>query len=134
MKQNNEDSAFTFDPIGYVTTAAHSVPRFYSISDIEGELVIRREVMDGLSDITPGELILVIFLFHNSPPFTSNHLRVTPPHRKERRGVFSTRSPVRPNPIGLSQVEVLRVEENVIYVKGLDMLDGTPILDIKPVP
>ncbi|MFP4268896.1 MAG: tRNA (N6-threonylcarbamoyladenosine(37)-N6)-methyltransferase TrmO [Spirochaetaceae bacterium] len=133
MKRNKEDYPGEFTPIGYVATEAESVPRFYSISDITGRLVIRREVMDGLSDIAAGEPILVIFLFHNSPPFTEDHLRVTPPHREQERGVFSTRSPVRPNPIGLSELEVLDVEENIIYVKGLDMIDGTPILDIKPV-
>jgi tRNA-Thr(GGU) m(6)t(6)A37 methyltransferase TsaA len=60
-------------------------------------------------------------------------MRVIPPSREAERGVFSTRSPVRPNPIGVSQLEVVEVEGSRIHVKGLDMIDGTPILDIKPV-
>ena len=55
-----------------------------------------------------------------------------PPHRSEKLGVFSICSPFRPNPLGLSVVEVLEVKDNVILAKGLDMLDGTPILDLKP--
>ena len=55
-----------------------------------------------------------------------------PRHRKKKMGVFSICSPIRPNPIGMSVLEVLRIDDNIIQVKGLDMLDGTPILDIKP--
>ena len=55
-----------------------------------------------------------------------------PPHRTESRGVFSLCSPIRPNPIGMSVLEVLGVERNRIHVKRVDLLDGTPILDIKP--
>jgi tRNA (Thr-GGU) A37 N-methylase len=59
-------------------------------------------------------------------------MRIKPPIREEKVGVFSTHSPFRPNPIGLSTLEVLEVDRNVIRVKGLDMQDKTPILDIKP--
>jgi tRNA (Thr-GGU) A37 N-methylase len=59
-------------------------------------------------------------------------MRIKPPIRDEKLGVFSTHSPFRPNPIGLSILEVTGVDGNVIKVKGLDMLDKTPILDIKP--
>jgi tRNA (Thr-GGU) A37 N-methylase len=59
-------------------------------------------------------------------------MRIKPPMREEKLGVFSTHSPLRPNPIGLSILEVTGVESNVIRVKGIDMLNKTPILDIKP--
>jgi len=61
-------------------------------------------------------------------------MRIRPPVHKHKKelGVFSTHSPIRPNPIGLSILDVLRVDGNVIYVKGLDILNGTPVLDIKP--
>jgi tRNA (Thr-GGU) A37 N-methylase len=59
-------------------------------------------------------------------------MRITPPIYDQEVGVFNTHSPFRPNPIGLSLLEVLRIEGSIIHVKGIDMLDGTPILDIKP--
>jgi tRNA-Thr(GGU) m(6)t(6)A37 methyltransferase TsaA len=120
-------------PIGYVSTDADNIPRSWEISDVEGDLVFDESYKDGLSDIIPGQHIYVIFQFHQSPKFTSRFLRINPPrHNREEMGVFSTHSPVRPNPIGLSILEVLRVDGNIIHVKGLDMRNGTPILDIKP--
>lgn len=123
---------YVFRPIGYVKTEAKEIPRHWSISEVIGELVIHPEYKEGLRDIRPGEKIVVLFCFHKSPPFTKDKLIQKPPHRSEKKGVFSTCSPIRPNPIGLSVLEVLEVKENVIKVKGLDMFDGTPILDIKP--
>ncbi len=122
---------FEFSPIGYVHTEEKTIPRFYSISDVEGSLEIDARFLDGLQEIKPGDRIIVVFIFHRSPPFGNEHLRVTPPSRSSPRGVFSTRSPVRPNPIGIS--ELLGIQESSIQVKGLDMIDGSPILDIKPV-
>ena len=122
-------------PIGYVSTDADKVPRSWEIADVEGALVFDESYVEGLSDIKPGHHIYVIFQFHQSPEFSSQFLRINPPrHNRKEMGVFSTHSPVRPNPIGLSILEVLRVEGNIIYVRGLDMLNGTPILDIKPKP
>ena len=122
-------------PIGYVSTDADKIPRSWEISDVEGALVFDESYVEGLSDIKAGQHIYVIFQFHQSPKFSSQFLRINPPrHNRKEMGVFSTHSPVRPNPIGLSILEVLRVEGNTIYVKGLDMLNGTPILDIKPEP
>ena len=121
--------------IGYVSTDAAKIPRSWEISDVEGALVFDESYVEGLSDIKPGQHIYVIFQFHQSPEFSSQFLRINPPrHNRKEMGVFSTHSPVRPNPIGLSILEVLRVEGNIIYVRGLDMLNGTPILDIKPKP
>jgi tRNA (adenine37-N6)-methyltransferase len=124
---------YEFSPIGYVRTEAKTVPRFYRISDVRGTLQIDDRFREGLREIQAGDRIIVVFLFHQSPPFEDAYLRVTPPRRNEPRGVFSTRSPVRPNPIGISELEVLGVEEGSLQVKGLDMVDGSPILDIKPV-
>jgi len=122
-----------FKPIGYLSTGAEKIPRSWDISDVEGDLIIDRCYTDGLREIKPGQKIYVIFQFHKSPKFNSKYLRINPPrHNRKEMGVFSTHSPVRPNPIGLSILEVLGVEDNVIHVKGLDMLNGTPILDIKP--
>ncbi|AEH45964.1 Uncharacterized protein family UPF0066 [Thermodesulfatator indicus DSM 15286] len=125
---------FCFEPIGWVHTEAKEVPRFYSISRVKGELHILPKYKVGLKDIKPGDYLWVLFAFHKSPPFDpEKHMVQEPPHRPgEKRGVFSTCSPVRPNPIGLSRVKVLKVRENIIEVEGLDMLDGTPIFDLKP--
>jgi tRNA-Thr(GGU) m(6)t(6)A37 methyltransferase TsaA len=94
---------------------------------------------EGLGDIEPGQRIVVIFNFHESPAFSPDLLRQTPPQRRQgppgvnrSMGIFSICSPMRPNPIGMSVLEVLGVEGNVVHVRGLDMRDGSPILDIKP--
>ena len=119
-------------PIGFVRTDAREIPRHWSLSDVEGTLVIDEEYREGLRDIEAGQRIVVIFNFHRSPEFTSRLLRQTPPHRNREMGVFSICSPVRPNPIGMSILEVLGVVGTTVHVKRLDMLEGTPILDIKP--
>jgi tRNA-Thr(GGU) m(6)t(6)A37 methyltransferase TsaA len=123
---------FTFTPIGTVHHFSEKIPKHWSESDLEGELELLPRYCEGLSDILPGQRIAVLFCFHKSPDFGDEHLK-----QKERgsgpiKGVFSLCSPVRPNPIGHSVLEVLSVDGCRIRVKGLDMLDGTPILDIKP--
>ena len=77
------------EPIGFVHTAAKEIPRHWSISDVEGELVIDEEYLEGLKDIEPGQRIVVIFNFHRSPKFTPSFLRQTPPHGAKEMGVFS---------------------------------------------
>ena len=118
--------------IGVVKTKEKNVPRHWSVSDVEGTLVIDRAYLTGLKDIQKGDKIAVIFHFHKSEPFSPDLLIQKPPHRIKKMGVFSTCSPRRPNPIGLSVLEVLDIQENRIQVKGLDLLNDTPILDIKP--
>ncbi len=115
--------------IGFVRTNAEEIPRHWSVSDVEGALIVDDEYVEGLEGVEPGERIVVIFNFHRSPEFSAEFLRQTPPHTGRLTGLFSTCSPVRPNPIGMS---VLEVEGGTVRVRGLDMLDGTPILDIKP--
>lgn len=119
-------------PIGFARVEAEEVPRHWNVSDVEGSLLIADEYVEGLGDIEPGERIVVIFNFHKSPEFGPDLLRQTPPHTGKETGIFSTCSPVRPNPIGMSVLEVLAVEGATVHVKRMDMLDGTPILDIKP--
>lgn len=119
-------------PIGFVRHKFEKVPRHWSVSDVEGRLIINDEYLEGIEDIKAGQHIVVIFHFHKTPAFIPRYLKQSPPHRKEIMGVFSCCSPRRPNPIGMSILKVLKVKGNVIYVKGIDMYDGTPILDIKP--
>jgi tRNA (adenine37-N6)-methyltransferase len=120
------------EPIGIVHHENESVPRHWTISEVRGILKIDRKYLAGLRDIHPGDLIVVLFCFHQSPAFTERLLIQNPPHCNEAKGVFSTCSPRRPNPIGMSVLKVLNIQENIIDVAGLDMVDGTPILDIKP--
>jgi tRNA-Thr(GGU) m(6)t(6)A37 methyltransferase TsaA len=122
----------TLQSIGTAHTDAASIPRHWTVSDVEGTLVIDPAYSEGLSDIAGGQRIVVLFHFHQSPPFSKDLLKQTPPHREQPLGVFSICSPRRPNPIGLSVLEVLARDQNVLRVRGMDMLDGTPILDIKP--
>lgn len=119
-------------PIGFIKTETKNVPRHWTISDVEGEIVIDKQYKEGLKDIKAGQRIVVIFYFHQSPPFTPGLLVQKPKHSDESKGVFSICSPVRPNPIGMSVMEVTGVDGCVIHIKGLDMLDGTPVIDIKP--
>jgi tRNA-Thr(GGU) m(6)t(6)A37 methyltransferase TsaA len=119
-------------PIGFVRTDAQELPRHWSVSDVKGTLVIDEEYLEGLRGIEVGQRIVVIFHFHRSPGFSPELLRQTSGQTGRETGVFGICSPIRPNPIGMSVLEVLGVRGASIDVKGLDMLDGTPVLDIKP--
>ena len=123
---------FTIKPIGYVKTDIEKPPRHWTVSDITGRIVIDKKYEKGLMDIKAGQKIVILFHFHKSPLFNESFLRRKPPHHKEIRGVFSTCSPVRPNPVGLSVLDVLDRKDNVLYVKGIDMFNNTPVIDIKP--
>ncbi|MGH8924887.1 MAG: SAM-dependent methyltransferase [Acidimicrobiia bacterium] len=119
-------------PIGVVRTDAQDIPRHWSVSDLEGTLVINDEFAAGLSDIEAGQRLVVIFAFDRSPRFSVEFLRQESGEDGVERGVFSLCSPIRPNPIGMSILLVLAVEGCRIHVRGIDMFEGTPILDLKP--
>ena len=108
------------------------MPRHWSCSQVPGQIVLDDAYAGCLAGVRVGERIIVLFVFDRSPLFTSDHVRQTPPHRQRSTGVFSTCSPVRPNPIGLSVVEVTDIVGATVSVVGIDMYDGTPVLDIKP--
>jgi len=97
--------------------------------DAEGVLQVRAELEPGLADIDGFSHLFVIWAFDRSEGYD---LVVTPPSDNRPHGVFATRSPRRPNPIGLTVVELLGRDGAALRVRGIDMLDGTPILDIKP--
>ncbi len=120
------------EPIGTFHTESKNIPRHWSVSDAAGWIEIDQIYAGGLKDIKPGQKIAVIFHFHKSSRFDPQRLVQTPPHRGRSMGVFSICSPYRPNPIGLSVLEVLGVDGNIVRVKNADMIDGTPVLDIKP--
>jgi tRNA-Thr(GGU) m(6)t(6)A37 methyltransferase TsaA len=95
----------------------------------EGVLELRSELEPGLADIEGFSHLYVVWCFHRVDRV---ELTAHPPSDDRPHGVFATRSPRRPNPIGLTVVELLRRDGSNLHVRGLDMLDGTPILDIKP--
>lgn len=132
MKTTNP-TQLQFHPIGSIKTDVQSPPRHWSVSKAGGTLVLDPKYMPGLLGIKPGDEIVVLFHFDRSPPFTSELLQQQPPHLGgERRGVFATCSPNRPNPVGMSILSVIAIDNKCIEVTGIDMHDGTPILDIKP--
>ena len=100
-----------------------------SESSAEGSLEIYPEFAEGLKDLEGFSHIYLIYHLHKVP---QSKLKVTPFLDDTPRGIFATRAPAHPNPIGLSLVKVLRVEENFVYVDGIDILNETPLLDIKP--
>ena len=97
--------------------------------EAEGVLELLTEFEEGLKDIEGFSHLFVIWVFDRAAGFD---LVGAPPTDPRPHGVFATRSPRRPNPLGLTVVELLRREGRRLHVRGLDMLDGTPILDIKP--
>ncbi len=124
---------FTSHPIGFARTPyseTGEVPKGLGAKhEAEGVLEIQEEFEKGLTDIEGFSHLYVIWEFDRAEGF---ELLGKPPSDDKPHGVFATRSPRRPNPIGLTVVELLRRESRNLYVRGVDMLDGTAILDIKP--
>jgi len=122
-----------YKPIG-VIRSEHTKPDDTPIQPAyakgcKGRAEIFSEYTDGLQDLEGFSHVYLIYHFHRASPVK---LRVKPFLKDIERGVFSTRSPCRPNTIGLSIVELIGREGNVLHFDGVDVLDGTPLLDIKP--
>lgn len=124
---------FEMQTIGFVSSPyaeATQIPKGCGAKhDAEGVLNILPEFEEGLTDIEGFSHLFVIWVFHKADGFA---LMGKPPTDDRPHGVFATRSPYRPSPIGLTVVELIRREGARLLVRGVDMLDGTPILDIKP--
>jgi tRNA-Thr(GGU) m(6)t(6)A37 methyltransferase TsaA len=124
---------FTMRPIGIVSSPyseASQIPKGCGARhDAEGILEILPEFEQGLTDIEGFSHLYVIWIFDRSEGY---ELMASPPTDSRPHGVFATRSPRRPNPIGLSVVRLIGREGHRLRVSGVDMLNGTPILDIKP--
>ncbi len=128
-----QPDGFTFRPIGFVRTPfseTKQIPKGPGAKhEEEGVLEVLPEFAAGLKDIEGFSHLYVLWAFHRS---TDYDLVGTPPTDDRPHGVFATRSPRRPNPIALTVVELLRRDGAKLHVRGVDMLDGTPILDLKP--
>ena len=124
---------FTPRPIGYVRSPhrkTEQVPKGLGAKhEAEGVLELLPEFAAGLADVEGFSHLYVLWEFDRAEGY---ELTAHPPSDDRPHGVFATRSPQRPNPIGLTVVELLRREGARLHVRGLDMLDGTPILDLKP--
>lgn len=123
----------SYRPIGIVHSPFKSpkdVPKEdAALKAVKGSIEVAGEYSEGLKDIEGFSHIVVIFHFHLSK---DRPLIVKPFWDKSLRGVFATRSPARPNPIGVSVLRLLGREGNILHLQGLDMVEGTPVIDIKP--
>jgi tRNA-Thr(GGU) m(6)t(6)A37 methyltransferase TsaA len=128
---------FRFRPIGIIHSPFSKVEDIdvgkfadaRGFDDVEGQIEIFREYETGLGDIEGFSHLFVIYVFHQSEGY---QLRTRPFLDDQLRGVFSTRSPRRPNPLGLTVLKILERTGRILKVSGIDMIDGTPLLDIKP--
>jgi tRNA (adenine37-N6)-methyltransferase len=128
-----DTETFTFKPVAYVRSPyanEKDVPKGLGArQEAEGRIEVLAEYADGLKDIEGFSHLYVLWVFHRVTGFS---LVSTPPCDDRPHGIFSSRAPSRPNPIGLSVVRLVGRTGPVLDVRGIDMVDGTPVLDIKP--
>jgi tRNA-Thr(GGU) m(6)t(6)A37 methyltransferase TsaA len=135
LEQDEEPRSITLTAIGRVHspfTERVEAPRQARLAaGVEGrvELYAGRGYEDAVLDLEQWDHVWLVFWFHQNVDFRP---KVQPPRSDRKRGVLATRAPYRPNPIGLSAVRLLRVEGLNLFIAELDLLDGTPVLDIKP--
>jgi tRNA-Thr(GGU) m(6)t(6)A37 methyltransferase TsaA len=122
-----------FSPIGIIHTpfkTVNNVPiQPTADKDSEGWIEVFDEYAEGLADLDGFSHLYLIFHLHKSAGYK---LKVIPFLDTVERGIFATRSPARPNSVGLSVVKLVSVKGNIVNIKGLDIVDGTPLIDIKP--
>ena len=123
---------FNIKEIGIIHTPYNDLsecPIQPSRSKDTAEVEVFKEYGKGLSDLDGFSHIILLFAFHRSEGYS---LRIKPFLDDHLRGLFATRAPRRPNPIGLSVVRLIEIRDNVLTVNGIDMVNGTPLIDIKP--
>lgn len=123
----------TFKPIGIIHSPFKE-PKGTPIQPkagkgVEGVVEVFSEYAEGLKDLGGFSHIILIYHLHLSKPYK---LKVIPFMDDKKRGVFATRAPARPNPIGISAVRLDRIEDNKVFIRDVDIVDSTPLLDIKP--
>ncbi|MFP3984288.1 MAG: tRNA (N6-threonylcarbamoyladenosine(37)-N6)-methyltransferase TrmO [Desulfurivibrionaceae bacterium] len=123
----------SYSPIGVVHTpfkTFEGIPRSPEAGQgVRATVEIFEKYKEGLKDLDGFSHIMLICHFHRSKGYK---LEVWPPMDSRSHGLFATHSPNRPNPIGISVVELEGIEDNLVYIRNLDILDGTPLLDLKP--
>ena len=128
-----KNDKYIFYPIG-VIHSPHKVMSKIPIqpvfcNDIEGTVVLDAGYADGLKDLQEFSYIYLFYYFHQSQ---KTCLRLKPYLSNQEHGIFATRAPHRPNKLGMSLVRLEKIEGNILHVQDIDILDGTPLLDIKP--
>ena len=125
------EETITYKAIGRVENAFDGPAAPDQIKAVESRIVLDPNLEEGLQGLEAGQQLMVIFHFHRSQGY---ELRQHPrgDRSRPRRGVFALRSPNRPNPIGVTTVDLVALEDNVLRVRGLDAINGTPVLDLKP--
>jgi tRNA-Thr(GGU) m(6)t(6)A37 methyltransferase TsaA len=122
-----------YRPIGVVHSpfkAPQDVPiQSVAAKGVIGHVEVSKEYVEGLRDVEGFSHLILIYHFHLAQNYS---LLVKPFMDKRLRGVFSTRAPSRPNPIGVSIVRLTSIDDNVLHIQDVDIIDGTPLLDIKP--
>lgn len=121
----------TLRPIGRVENGLPMGTARDTLMDAVSHLILDPELAPGLDGLQEEARILVLFHFHLAEEFEL-HQHPRGDRSRPRRGVFALRSPRRPNHIGVTEVDLLEIRGNVLVVRGLDAVDGTPVLDIKP--
>jgi tRNA-Thr(GGU) m(6)t(6)A37 methyltransferase TsaA len=126
-------AAAVFSPIGVVRNAVKK-PQMGGWESVESRIIVRRELADALDGLEGYSHLIVLFWIHRVPEEERGAIRIHPrgDPALPLLGVFATRTQLRPNPIGLSIVPLLGRRGNVLRVRGLDAIDGTPVLDVKP--
>ncbi|MBU1163682.1 MAG: tRNA (N6-threonylcarbamoyladenosine(37)-N6)-methyltransferase TrmO [Proteobacteria bacterium] len=123
----------TYQPIGIIHSPFKTIKGMpiqpSGAESIKGKVEIYQEFIEGLKDLDGFSHIILIYHFHK---VAESKLTVIPFLDSKPHGVFSTRAPLRPNHIGLSIVKLLKIENNSLHIENVDILDGTPLLDIKP--
>ena len=133
MEDSTRQKSIGLIPIGRVINDVE-YPNHVQWETITSQVVIAPQLVEALDGIDGFSHIVIIFYLHKVDEDRRSLLKVHPENKEELPlvGVFATRSPVRPNPIGITVVKLLERQENVLKVLGLDAYDGTPVLDVKP--
>lgn len=122
-----------YKPIGYIRTPFKTIDKMpiqpCGAMQAKGTIALDPELVPGLVDISGFSHLILIYHFHL---VKGHRLYVVPFMDDQPHGIFATRAPLRPNPIGMSIVKLVKVENNLLHIEGVDMVDGTPLLDIKP--
>ncbi|MBP1909253.1 tRNA (N6-threonylcarbamoyladenosine(37)-N6)-methyltransferase TrmO [Methanolobus bombayensis] len=128
MSENNNETII-MHPIGFVSNDISDPAYAREKKDTVSQIVLKDEYIEALEYITDFDRIEVLFHFHLSAGYSMIQKRR---YDGKLAGVFASRSPKRPNGIGVTLVDLLQVDDNILYVTGLDAINGTPVLDIKP--
>ena len=129
---SKEEQAITFTAIGYVENQFNEPVTSEEIRAVESRIVLNPDLVVGLQGLEAGQQVMVVFHFHRTGNFNLlQHPRGD--RSRHRRGIFALCSPQRPNPIGVTVVDLLEINGNILRVRGLDAINGTPVLDLKPV-